>query len=88
MNKREAIAQALDRTLGQLSLEDLQKIHAAKMNAWHAQAQLGINAQVAAQNAALIAHQEAIANLPDYSIDRIFHGLKTTIREVTGGSES
>ena len=88
MNKREAIAQTLGRTLGQLSLKDLQKIHDAKMNAWHASAQLGINAQVTAQNAALIAHQEVIANLPDYAIDRIFHDLKTTIREVTGGSES
>ena len=83
MNKREAIAQTLGRTLSQLSLQDLQKIHDAEMNAWHASAQLGINAQVAAQNNATIAKQEIIAGLSDYAIDRIFHDLKTTIREVT-----
>ena len=82
MNKREAIAQTLGRALGQLSLKDLQKIHDAEMSAWHASAQLGINAQVAAQNNATIAKQEIIAGLSDYQIDRIFHDLKTTIREV------
>jgi hypothetical protein len=83
MDKREAIAQTLGRTLGQLSLKDLQKIHDAEMKSWRASQQLGINAQVAAQNNATIVKQEIISGLSDYQIDRIFHDLKTTIREVT-----
>ena len=83
MNKREAIAQTLGRTLSQLSLKDLKKIHDAEMNAWHASMQLGNSAQIAAQNNATIAKQEIIAGLADYQIDRIFHDLKTTIREGT-----
>jgi hypothetical protein len=83
MNKREAIAQTLGRTLGRLSLKDLKKIHDAEMNAWHASMQLGNSAQVAAQNNARTVSREIIAGLSDYHIDRIFHDLKTTIREVT-----
>ena len=83
MNKREAIAQTLGRALSQFSLEDLQKIHNAQLNAWHASAQLGNSAQISAQNNATIVTQEVISGLSDYSIDQIFHDLKTTIREVT-----
>ena len=82
MSKRERMAQSLARIIGQLSLADIRKIHEAEENAWRASQQLGISAQIQAQNISRQVTADVFGALSDYAADRIEGEFKGTARDL------
>jgi hypothetical protein len=80
--KRKIISGAVQRLIGQFSLDDLTAIYKAEQNSHHASAQLGINAQIAAQDSAQTLIREIVAGLSDYKIDRMESNIKTSARDL------
>ncbi len=80
--RRSIISEAMQRIIGQLSLDQLKAIYEAEENALRASQQLGISAQIAAQDAARTVTREIFAGLSDYSIDRMEQDIKVSARDL------
>ncbi len=80
--KRSIISDAMQRIIGQLSLDQLKAIYEAEQNAWHASAHLGNSAQIAAQDVSRTVTREIFTGMSDYLIDRMEQDIKVSARDL------
>jgi hypothetical protein len=81
--KRKIVARAVLRLIGQLTFDELTAIYKAEQNSRHASAQLGMNAQIAAQDTAQTVTREIVEGLSAYQIDEMGRELKLSVRDLT-----